>query len=347
MAARGQQGEDDYVPVGIEEVEREGAPPKAPKARAAPKSSAGAIEFEYVSNGAKRTLAGLRSFEWASLFASLSTYISLPVIGLLALVGAANIGAVDLGGALPWVGFTGWILGVTTFGFFIFAAFFVILGVRASHQGQSELGVLQRRAVVKAESYFWRGVYTLIPGAGVALVLGFQEATPYREAAVPYATVLALAAGFVSGAIAARYFAAFLSEYLRNLTPRTGAKGRRRFRISTVIAASIPLAVVLAGTPLLWLDYDNLCIYLGACPEAELWTVASPSYGPPAHISKHLVNYIPLPLIVGMMLVVGLLLFGRVFTLVALRSYRAQLREAEILLREKVRARAPPAMPPG
>lgn len=335
--------EDDlYVPVGIEEYVREGAPPKPVKPKMAPKTSAGATDFEHVKDGARHTLEGLRSFEWAGLFLTVGNYLALPALAVLAVVSSVN-----LGGARGAVSLVGWLLGAAAGGLFLIGFVFVIMGAWASHIGRLELGILQRREVEKAERYLWRALYTLVPGAAVALVLGFQERTQYRDAVVPYATPIALAVAFVAALLAAWYFALFATQYLRNLTPDSGKKGRRWLRFCAVVAASLPLAVFFAGLPVLLLDYNDHCEYFGACPQEELWTALAPSFGPPAHLSAHLTDYLPVPLAAGSLVVAALLLVSRLFAVLAVSGWRKQVREAEVFVRDKVRLHAPPPMPPG
>lgn len=331
-----------YVPVGIEEIPREGAPPKLPKPKLAPKTSAGALDFENVKDGARHTLEGLRCFEWAGLFLTLANYLALPALAAL-----AAVSAIDLGGAKSGVSLAGWLLGAAAAGFFVMGFLFLILGAWASHIGRRELGVLQRKEVERAEKYLWRALYILVPGAAVATILGFQESSKYREAVIPLATPLALAVAFVAALLASRYFALFATQYLRNLTPNAGKKGRGRLRASALIAAAIPIAVVFAGLPLLFLDYDDNCTFYGACPTEEAWTAIAPSFGPPAHLSAHLTAYLPIPLAAGSLVVAGLLVLARLFALIGVTGWRRQVREAEVFVRQKVRLIAPEAMPPG
>lgn len=335
-------GDDLYVPVGIEEVPREGAPPKAPKPKPGPKTSAGATDFEYVKDGARHTLDGLRNFEWASLLLTLSNFLALPALALLALVSGANLGGVRAG-----VSLVGWLLGAGAAGLFLMGFLFLLFGAWASHLGRRELGVLQRREVERAERYLWRGLYAIVPGAAVATVLGFQEKTQYRDAVVPGATLMALAVAFVAALLASRYFALFATQYLRNLTPNSGNKGRRRLRWGAMLAAAFPVAVVFVGLPLLFLDYDDNCTFYGACPQEEAWTAIAPSFGPPAHLSAHLTDYLPLPLAAGSLVVAGFLLLSRLFAFFAVSAWRKQVREAEVFVRDRVRLHAPEAMPPG
>ncbi len=340
MAGAVVEGSDDlYVPTGIDEVPREGGAAREAPAKATQKASFGITDLEVVKGSARQTLRGLLAFQWTMLFLTLSCYLAL---GATACVGLAGSGVLGSAGGAASV--AGWVVGSIAFALFAAAAYYGARGLRASHLGRNELGVLQRREVEAGERLVWRGVYALSGGLAVAWAFGMQEATPARLANIPSATLIALVAGLAGGLLASVYFSAFFTRYLRNLSPKSSKKDRRRFRMLFVVAGTLPIAIAIAGTPLVVLDNDYGCSYQPETCGGELLTLASPSFGPAYHLRAHLVGDTGFSPEEALVFVVAGLAVSRVFAVLGLRSYRKQLRAAELLLRQRIRESAPPAV---
>jgi hypothetical protein len=330
---------ESYIPVGIEEAPREGGEAPAGRAKPTQQASHGIQEMQSVRGGAKHTLAGLRAFEWSSLLLTLSSYLALGAIAALA---GASYGSLDLG-TVGLLSLAGLVVGLLAFALFLGAAFFALQGFRFSYRGRNELGPLQKKEVEAAGRYFWRGVFVLVISGTGAAAVGLQEGTPLRLAGIPYATSIALLIALVGGFFASFYFAAFFARYLRNLSPGGSKKARRRFRALFVLAATLPIALTVAGVPFVMLDNDYACAYGVHCGD-ELWMLGSPSFGPGYHLHRHLMVDGGFSTYEAAALVVVGLLVSRLLALLALRSYRKQLQTAELVLRARIRQNAPPAV---
>lgn len=319
-------------PVGIEEIKVEGAPTKI-RTRAAPRPSVGAAQFDKLQNNAKRTLRGLRWFGWAARFGTLCNYLALPAAALL--VALLFMGGA---GANPWAAFGGLLLGLGAFVLFLLAAMSLLLAVIYSHLGRSELGVLQKREIVHSRHKLVRATIVGIGGAAVTIVLGLQAETPTRAPLLDYAIVYSTIAGLVTGALLASMFSSGLQHYLRNLAPRAGRRAQRRFRRYMLWAATPAIAFSLVGVPQIVLEYRQACEDLYGCPQDRLLGLAAPSYVPLSFLFNH-------PFFVSIqgltLLVAAVLIFSRFSALVAMRTWRVQLDEAERLLMTKLRSSAP------
>lgn len=330
-------------PVGIDEAKVDGFSEKL-RERAAPRASIGAAQFDQVRGDAKRTLKGLRWFQWSARFGTLCNY--------LALIAAAFVIAIifmGAGGAYAYFDLAGIGLGLGAFALFLMAGLCVMLALYQSHRGRNELGIMQERAIRRAPHLLLRAVIVGVGGAAVAIVLGLQGETPTRSPLIENAMIYGMIVALVSSGMFASMFSEGLQRYLRNLAPKAGrhAKGvfRRRFFLATVPA----ITFAVAGIPQLLLEYQQACTDLGSCPGDRLLSMASPSYGPLAFlfISPFFqgIGVLALP-------VAALLLISRFSAIMALRTWRHQLEEAERLIVAKVRSKATPltalagALPP-
>ena len=341
---------DMYLPIGIDEALRESGLPRERRARPTQQASYGVAELEAVRNGAKYTLRGLLAFQWASLFMALAQYAALGAAAALAAAiwtaGPSQAAQGSMNGGLFAV--LGWVLGSLAFILCLLAAWHALAGIRASHTGRSELGVLQKREVERAESYFWRGVGTLIIGGAVTVMIGMQEATYGRNATFLYATPIALIVAVATGVAVSSFFASFFARYLRNLSPGVSKKSRRRFRRLFVLAWALPVAFAVAGVAATSMASDFDCYFKnGIDCGGQNWTMSSPGFGPPFFLVSKLVYEQYTSFYIAFGLVAGGLLVSRALGIIAIGSYRKQLRTAELVLRARIRANAPPQAPPG
>jgi hypothetical protein len=341
---------DMYIPVGIEEPVRESGLPREQRARPTQQASFGVNELETVRNGAKMTLRGLLAFQWASVFMALAQYAALAAAAALAGAlftagpAAATQGSMN-GGVLAIVG---WIAGSLAFILCFIAGWYALAGIRASHIGRGELGVLQKREVERAEAYFWRGVISLMAGGAATVVIAMQEPTYARNATFLYALPIALGVAVVTGIVASSSFGAFFSRYLRNLAPGSSKKSRRRFRLLFVLAWALPVAFAVGGVAAVAMANDYDCYFRnGQDCGGQIWTLSSPGYGPPFFLMGKLVYEQYAAFYTAFALIAGGLVLSRVFGIMCIASYRKQLRTAELVLRARIRANAPPEGPPG
>jgi hypothetical protein len=135
---------------------------------------------------------------------------------------------------------------------------------------------------------------------------------------------------------------------LRNLSPGGNKKARRRFRLLFVLAWSLPVAFALAGVASVAMANDFDCYFRnGVDCGGQNWTLSSPGYGPPFFLISKLVYEQYMAFYTAFALVAGGLLASRALGILSIASYRKQLRTAELVLRARIRAHAPPQAPPG
>jgi len=323
-----------------EEYEDEPAPAR-PRPRTGPAPSKGAEAFESVKNGARYTLRGLRLWQDAARWGTLGEFFALVaallLVVLLALPFAGVIAPVGMGTA-------GMFLGVATLAFWLWALFQFVRGARWAHRGRDELGYLQRREVDAALAGVLRGAVLLAIVGSVAVFLGLQAETFARAGRIPDAAAYALVVGVVAAALGVLPFSRGLAGMLRNLTPVSGRRGRRRFVTLMLLWVVPSVAVYLVGAPLAYLDFDVACQELGECRAAELMPLLSPPYGAPGSMlgEPPAALYLEVPLAGALVLLVARLAGYR-----ALRILRGQLEEADLFLVHHVASRAAAAAPSG
>jgi hypothetical protein len=335
-----------YVPLGIKEAVREDGTPLTERVRPQHQASVGMQELEVVRNGARYTLKGLMAFQWAASFMGLAQFAGLGAVAMLAAAvytaGPQQAADGNTDGGL--MALAGWVLASIAFALFAIAAFESLLAVRASHRGRAELGALQRREVEAAERALVRGVVVLAVGMALTLGLTLQED---RFNARPLAAMAGLVAGVATGFASSAYFASFFNRYLRNLTTRGARKRRRRFAAVFVLGWTLPIGLAIAGVAAVLSVNAYGCYFDESTCGGQIWSLSGPAFGPPFYLTGELVYQQYTTFYTALGIVAGGLLASRALGLVALSSYRKQLHTAELVLRARIRASAPPEAPPG
>jgi len=297
------------------------------------KTSVAAAEFANIKHDARRTLSGLRWFQACLRYAVFSSLLALPALAALAAV-VLNGGGITG----PLVLAASW-LGAAAFALFLVASVFGFFGILAMHGGRDELGTLQSREVRRAGFLWIRALIVFLGGAASVYALGLQADTLNRPARIEWALLGATIIALVACGYTASLVAKALQSYVRTLAPRTGRRGRGRFRRRFIFWVTPAAAIALAGLPLIMIDYDQACVDLGGCPADRVLLMFSPSFGPGLYFVSHplIASYAYLPLIVLLILVLS-----RLSALSALRAMDMQLKEAERLILQKLQDMRPP-----
>ncbi len=299
-----------------------------------PAPSKGAQAFDAVKERARHTRRGLRRWQEAARWATLAELLGLVAAALL--LGVVGLASAGFYGSGP-LALAGMYIGVSSLLMWLWALFHFVRGLRSARAGRDELGYLQRREVDAATVRSIRAVAGFAVVGAIAVFLTLQAETVTRAGRLPDAVLYGLAAAGVAGLLAVFPTTRAIAGVLRNLTPSTGKRGRRRFVLLANLWAVPVIAAYLVGSPLAALDYEVACQDLGGCRSSDLVPMASPAYGAPIA----LLSEPPAALSLEAPLVGALVLLGaRLAGFHALRLLRSHLEEADLFLVNHVAAQA-------